>query len=147
MTTLESRTIEISYDEPALSLAETDVMSGQPGLGLRRVLKIRVIRGDAVATYEKDLGPSIAFMAGSFYLAGGVIVKINGEVTPLPEKIPLDQVHRIEALHTVGELMDIATIIRSEPAFVSRIEPSDLVDGYNRSVEMRQAEANRRRKL
>lgn len=147
MNTLESRTIEISYDEPALSLAETDVMSGQPGLGLRRVRKIRVIRSDAVATYEEDLGPSIAFIAGSFYLAGGVVVKKNGEVTPLPENIPHEQVHRIQALHTVGELMDIAAILRSESEFVLQIEPNDLIDGYNRIVELKQTEARRKRKL
>ena len=68
-------------------------------------------------------------------------------MTPLPEKISQEQVLRIEALHTVGELMDIAAILRSESEFVLQIEPNDLIDGYNRIVELKQTEARRKLKL
>ena len=135
MPTLESAAIAVSLDEPALSLAEVDVMSQVAGHGMRRVRRIRVVRNDRIAVFEQDLGPSRWFASDPVYLAGGVVVRTNGEATPLPELIPERDVHRIESLHTVGELLDMAEAFRCRPARSRQMEPQDLVAGYRRLVE------------
>lgn len=46
-------------DEPAWQVRESDLPV--PGLGLRRIQKLFVVRGDAMCEFRKDLGPSWAF--------------------------------------------------------------------------------------
>ena len=82
----------IRKDEPAWSLSEVNLQSGT---GWHRYQIIAVMRGQKPAEYKIDMGPVENFKAEQFCIPGGV--NDNG---------------RIEILHTVGELQDIADHFR-----------------------------------
>ena len=131
---LEAAAIAISYDEPALSLWEGNLQS--PGSrGWHRYQIIRVIRHDRPAEYREDLGLADSFVAEQFYVCGGTIRLINGEIVAVPVEIPYWAIDTIEIFHTVGELRDIADWHRMQPPFGAQVEPLGLVDGYENLVE------------
>lgn len=139
---LESENVQLSYDEPALSLWEGDlVVDGRPC----RMQKIRVIRGERIVEYRENLGPTWAFSAdGVFIPASGITYK-SGVQTIMPEIVELSEVKKVEAWHTVGELRDMADQWRMRPGESLQREPSDLIQGYETLVE--QSRRNMRDKL
>ena len=90
----------ISEDELCLGLFEMNEQAPDYS-GFRRYQIIFVMRNDKPAEFRIDLGPEKAFRRDQFRIPGGVIN---------------DQTHKIEILHTVGELREIAEWIREAPA-------------------------------
>lgn len=119
MSSLVLGTSAVSMDEPCYSLKE--IIAQSPGSrGFRRYQCIRVVRNDKIAEMRRDLGPARKFAIDEFVIPGGV-VDANG---------------RIEILHTVGELYDIAESLHS--SVYDRPEapkPADLVQGYYDSFD------------
>ena len=98
-------TTYVLMDEPCLSLSEINLQS--PGnKGFHRYRIIRVIReGDKVADYRKDLGKVKKFKGvDQFRIPGGVI----------------DDKGKIDIVHTVGELIDLANSVRGNQLFDKR---------------------------
>ena len=112
----------VRMDEPCMGLFELNQMS--PDFkGVRRYQIIRVLRGDRIAEWRKDLGPRTAFIAPEFRVPGGVIDEKTG---------------RFEILHTVGELKDIADFQRD--GIIRQPEPptpTDLVKGYHDQMDQK----------
>ena len=116
-------TAAVVMDEPCFSLKE--MLGPAPdSRSVRRWQTIRVIRyGDRLAEFRRDLGEASGFTAGEFIIPGGVIDEATG---------------RIEIEHTVGELIDIADLIRSDK--YERPEPPkgiDLVQSYQDGPDKR----------
>ena len=66
---------------------------------------MHVMRGDKPAEMRKDLGAAKSFKADQFRIPGGAMDETTGKFY-------------IE--HTVGELMDIADYLRTNPSFDKR---------------------------
>jgi len=110
----------ISLDEWCFGITEINLQS--PGYkGFHRYQIVNVIRADKLVEHRIDLGLAKNFTAQQFKIPGGVIDEATG---------------RMEILHTVGELMDIAIAMRNgvigkPPDF----EPSDLIGRYMNQLE------------
>jgi hypothetical protein len=128
MSKLVLGTNVVSFDEPCFSLKEI-IAPAPDSKSLRRYQVLKVIRhGDKLAEMRRDLGPARGFQATEFVIPGGVADPQTG---------------RVEILHTVGELVDIADLIRSD--VYERPEPpkgADLIQGYYDSPDKKR----RRRK-
>jgi hypothetical protein len=110
---LQEGTFTLLDDEPAFCL--TELAHNRPDFrGFHRYQIIYVPRGEKLSEHWRDLGPAGDFSAGPFRVPGGVI----------------DSTGRIEILHTVAELKEIADQLRIHPARVSEYEPTDLVGAY-----------------
>jgi len=116
---LESATITISLDEPAVSLSELNLQAPD-SKGWRRYQIIYVVRRDRIAEYREDLGLREAFIANEFRIPGGVYDEKTGA---------------IECLHTVGELRDIADWTRARKSWAAQIEPRNILKQYTDAVE------------
>lgn len=105
----------VTMDEPCFSLKEL-TQPAPDSKSVRRYQILRVIRqGDKLAEFRRDLGPASAFQADEFVIPGGVS----------------DARGRMEIVHTVGELMDIADLVRSDRYDrPERPAPSDLIRQY-----------------
>lgn len=121
-TTIVPVTTLVIMDEPCFMLVEENWQS--PGSrGFHRYQTVRVVRGDRLADYQTDLGLASRFRkAIQFRIPGGVLEPESG---------------RIRIFHTVGELRDIADMVRSGKVPPSEIEPSDLVTGYYDHMDQR----------
>lgn len=132
MSQLVLGTTVIQYDEPCLGLYEQDEQS--PGSrGWRRYQRLFVVRGDRPAEFRRDLGASDTFLVTD---PDGVQRRIPG--LSIPAGFVSPQSGRIEALHTVGELIDIAD--RHRGGFMTPPEPvvpGDLIGGYHDAQEER----------
>lgn len=111
MPTLESVALDVSFDEMAISLKELIEMAPDSS-GFRRYQTIRVVRNDRDATYTRDMGPVSEYSAYELVIPGGVRV---GD--------------KFEMLHTVGELIDIADLLRNQPK-EEWDGPSDMLGTY-----------------
>lgn len=113
----------VSLDEPCFSLKEI-VAPGPDSHSRHRYQCIKVIRqGDQLAEMRRDLGPAERFSCQEFVIPGGVADSVTG---------------RIEILHTVGELIDIAEVLHSDQ--YDRPPPpaaSNLVQGFFDQVDKR----------
>lgn len=122
MSSLLLGTNVVSLDEPCYSLKEL-LGPAVDSRGVRRWQAIKVVRGERVVECRRDLGPASAFTAGEFVIPGGVADERTG---------------RIEILHRVGELIDIADLLRSDayqPPEPPR--PRDLIQGYYDQADKR----------
>lgn len=90
----------ISEDEPCLGLFEMNEQAPDYS-GFRRYQIIYVVRHDRIAEFRIDLGAEKAFRRDQFNIPGGVINTKTG---------------KMDILHTVGELREIAEWIREKPA-------------------------------
>lgn len=112
---------EISQDEPAFNLSEVNLQV--PGKkGWRRYQIVTVVRGDKLADHMKDLGPRGSFKVEQFRILGGVVEEKTG---------------RIEILHTVGELTEIADHLRHNPLQHRHIVGGNLLERYAKYLEKR----------
>lgn len=115
MSDLILGTTVVKMDEPCFSVKEI-VQRAPDSRSVRRYQCIRVVRLDRIVEMRRDLGPAEQFTAGEFVIPGGVVDERTG---------------RIELLHRVGELVDIADLLRSP--FYERPDPPkgiDLIQGY-----------------
>lgn len=127
MGVLIAGTETVRLDEPCFGLAELNLQS--PGSkGWRRYQVLQVVRNDRIAEHRRDLGPAGLFVAPQFRIPGGVIDEATG---------------RIEILHTVGELVDIADYQRDGRFAQPEIVPRDLIAGYHDQLD-KNAKARRR---
>ena len=114
MTKLISATVDVHLDEPAFNLTEVNLQAPDNS-GWRRYQIIFVVRGERMAEYREDLGPKESFTADSFRIPGGVWDAST---------------RRMEVLHSVGELREIAEYVRLGPTVRPEIKPRDLVGEY-----------------
>ena len=110
-------TCAISPDEPCFNLSELNRYSPPPDQVLHRYQILIVVRGEMLAEYDIDLGAADQFTAAQFRLPGGISLG-----------------KRIEILHTVAELQEMADFLRSRP-FSLPFQPRDLVHEYREHVE------------
>jgi glycine/D-amino acid oxidase-like deaminating enzyme len=128
VSTLVAGVNAVNLDEKCMGLYELVQMA--PGSkGWRRYQVILVLRGDQVAEMRRDLGPAKSFKADEFRIPGGVYDETTG---------------RIDPLHTVGELYDIAEALRDGRFAKEKPEPTDLIQGYHDEQDKK---AKRRRKV
>lgn len=138
MSTLVAGTDLISLDEPAWSLREinrprpdskdvhryqfiTVIREGTQALSLKDKAGATQPRyfplglGFGLVELQRDLGPACHFKANEFVIPGGVA----------------DEGGRVELLHTVGELYDIAEALRlDERQHRPAPAPSDMAQAY-----------------
>ena len=110
MSKLISAAIEVHLDEPAFNLSEVNLQAPDNS-GWHRYQIISVVR---------DLGPKDTFTADSFRIPGGVWDS---------------NTRRIEVLHSVGELREIAEYVRLGPTVKPVIQNRDLVHDYNEHMD------------
>ncbi len=121
MSQLVVGTTVLSPDEPCFNLSEINLQAPD-SRGWRRYQVLLVVRGDRLAEFRSDLGPARRFTAQQFRIPGGVRDEVSG---------------RIEILHTVGELRDIADRLRAGLVRPPELAPTDLVAGYHETLEER----------
>ena len=119
MSKLISAAIEVHLDEPAFNLSEINLQAPDNS-GWRRYQIIYVVRGERMAEYREDLGPKDDFSADSFRIPGGVWDA---------------NTKRMEVLHSVGELREIAEYVRLGPTVKPQIEKRDLVSEYSEHMD------------
>mgnify|MGYP000005745595 FL=1 len=119
MTKLISAAIEVHLDEPAFNLVELNLQSPDNS-GWRRYQIISVVRGERLAEYREDLGAAKDFSADAFRIPGGVWDAST---------------RRMEVLHSVGELREVAEFVRLGPTVRPEIKPRDLVSEYHDHVD------------
>ena len=119
MSKLISAAIEAHLDEPAFNLSEVNIQAPDNS-GWRRYQIIYVVRGERMAEYREDLGPKDNFTADAFRIPGGVWDAST---------------KRMEVLHSVGELREIAEYVRLGPTVKPQIEKRDLVSEYNEHMD------------
>ena len=128
MGSLICATNMVRLDEPCFSLVEMNLQS--PGsAGWHRYQILHVVRHDRLSEYRVDLGPAASIKANQFRVPGGVIDEVSG---------------RIEILHTVGELMDIADYLREGDCAPPQYEPDNLVDLYHRHQDQKRVARRKR---
>lgn len=99
--TIRTPVLSVSMDEPAFNLSEVNLLTPETVRGStdwHRYQVILVMRGDKLAEFQRDLGPRGKFSVGEFRIPGG-LTHTNG---------------KIEIVHTVGELVDIADTLRMD---------------------------------
>ena len=119
MSKLVSAAIEVHLDEPAFNLVEMNLQAPDSS-GWRRYQIISVVRGQRLAEYREDLGAAKDFTADAFRIPGGVWEAAT---------------RRMEVLHSVGELREVAEAIRLGPTVRPEITPRDLVSEYHDHVD------------
>ena len=119
MSKLIGAAIEVHLDEPAFNLVELDLQAPDNS-GWRRYQIISVVRGERLAEYREDLGPAKDFSADAFRIPGGVWDAAT---------------RRMEVLHSVGELREVAEVVRLGPTVRPEIQPRDLVAEYHDHVD------------
>ena len=119
MNKLIGAAIEVHLDEPAFNLVEMNLQAPDSS-GWRRYQIISVVRGQRLAEYREDLGAAKDFTADAFRIPGGVWDAAT---------------RRMEVLHSVGELREVAEAIRLGPTVRPEITPRDLVSEYHDHVD------------
>ena len=114
MGKLIAAAIEVHLDEPAFNLTEINLQAPD-NKEWRRYQIISVLRGDKLAEYREDLGPRDNFTADAFRIPGGVWDAAT---------------RRIEVLHSVGELREIAEVVRLGPTVRPELPSRDFIGEY-----------------
>ena len=114
MGKLIAAAIEVHLDEPAFNLTEINLQAPD-NKEWRRYQIISVLRGDKLAEYREDLGPRDNFTADAFRIPGGVWDAAT---------------RRIEVLHSVGELREIAEAVRLGPTVRPELPSRDFIGEY-----------------
>jgi hypothetical protein len=115
MSKLIAAAIEIHLDEPAFNLTEVNLQAPD-SKGWRRYQIISVLRDDRLAEYREDLGPRDNFTSDAFRIPGGVWDAST---------------RRIEVVHSVGELREIAEIVRLGPTVRPDVPTRNLTGEYH----------------
>ena len=115
---LRPTTLVIKQDEPCFNLSELNQLSPPPNQKLHRYRVVLVIRDDRLAEYRHDLGPTENFTRPEFRIPGGV--SLGGG--------------KVEILHTVAELQEIADHLRNEPWSLP-FQPADLTQEYYNYID------------
>ncbi len=104
--TISLGTTYVLKDEPCYGLFELNFQS--PGnRGFHRYQITQVIRGDRIAEFRKDLGKAKKFKGvDQFRIPGGVKLSTG----------------RIQIVHKVGELLDIAEHLRNGKTLVDKLD-------------------------
>ena len=128
-TLLRLATPAISLDEPAFLLIEEHLQS--PGAkGFHRYQVITVVRNDELVEWHHDMGVATKFKnIDQFRIPGGV-------QDPQTKKLYIE--------HTVGELREIADMLRTRPQMSRQLPHTDLIAMYQIYMEQ-QAELARNR--
>lgn len=109
--------LSVNQDEPCLLLAELNLPTPD-NRGRHRYQIAVVVRNDRPAEFRTDMGPETP--EEEFRVVGCVETGTG----------------RIDVLHTVAELRDIADNLRERRSgWTRQIEPRDLVQGYHRYVD------------
>lgn len=111
------QTNEVWSDEPAAALIEFD-LARKDGKGYHRYQQIHVVRGERLAEFTYDLGPSGNFTANGFV--------ING--CGSKDADPRDW-------ETVDSIRDYADEIRSRGGFVRSVAPTVTQENWARYAE------------
>jgi|TARA_R110002020_G_scaffold420663_1_gene629813 hypothetical protein len=119
MSKLISAAIEVHLDEPAFNLVEMNLQAPDNS-GWHRYQIISVVRGQRLAEYREDLGAAKDFAADAFRIPGGVWDAST---------------RRMEVVHSVGELREVAEAVRLGPTVRPEITPRDLVSEYHDHVD------------
>jgi hypothetical protein len=101
-------TDKVNTDEPCISLKE--LVEPCPFGGRHRYQIIRVLRGEKIAEFRRDLGKAKKFKAGQFVIPG------CGD-----DNIPVER---------VGDLIEIADYIREQKPRHPETPMQDLLAGY-----------------
>lgn len=133
MTNVVLATEVIYPREPCFELAEVNEMLPIPGHGLRRMQRVRVVRGDKLWDWQRDMGPASAFKTEEFIFAGAVKVAEG----------------RYNVLETVERLQDAADSYRAkydrpEPR---KHPPMDFVAGLEETATRRREARTGRRQI
>ena len=115
MAQLVTGAVDVQRDEPAFALVEVNLQPPDSS-GWRRYQIIYVIRNDRLAEYREDLGPRANFTAEAFRIPGGVWDA---------------DTRRIEIVHSVAELKDIAENVRLGPIVAPEIQPRDIIGEHD----------------
>mgnify|MGYP001575673000 CR=1 FL=1 len=109
MSLLTLATPVISLDEPCFLLIEEHLQS--PGAkGLHRYNIVTVVRNDELVEWHHDMGSAKKFRdVDQFRIPGGV-------QDPRTKRLYIE--------HTVGELREIADILRSRPSIAKQLPPT-----------------------
>ena len=114
-------TLVVSNDEPCFNLSEVHLQSPDCR-GFRRYRILSVIRDDRVSEAWFDLGDARRFAAVPEFRIPGGLSEPNGSIT---------------VLHTVGELVDVATEFHVGKVRPPDIEPTDLITGYYEQLDQK----------
>ena len=115
MAQLVTGAVDVHRNEPAFALAEVNLQPPDSS-GWRRYQILYVIRNDKLAEYREDLGPRENFTAEAFRIPGGVWYS---------------DTRRLEIVHSVAELKDIAENVRLGPKVVPEIQPRDIIGEHD----------------
>ena len=115
MAQLVTGAVDVQRNEPDYALAEGNLQPPDSS-GWRRYQIIYVIRNDKLAEYREDLGPRENFTAEAFRIPGGVWDS---------------DTRRLEIVHSVAELKDIAENVRLGPKVVPEIQPRDIIGEHD----------------
>ena len=127
MDTLESVTVTVRLDEPAFSLREENRLS--PDFkSMRRYQVIRVVRGDRLVSWIRDLGEASEFDALQFAIPGGTVDEETGIGRHFDEGYA-------DKIHTVGKLMEMADKMREDKP--EETERPDWLRLYHEEKERR----------
>lgn len=109
---LHPATPVISLDEPCFMLVEEYRQS--PGSkGFHRYQIITVVRNDKLVDWLHDMGPARKFK--------------NIDQFRIPGGVRDERTKRLYIEHTVGELQDIANVLRTRPQMSASLPRTDLV--------------------
>lgn len=123
-------TSAVNGREPCFEMAEINRVLPKPGAGMRRMQFIRVVRGDKIWEFQRDLGPAAKYK-GDEILIPGYSRRAHGKYA---------------VVHTVEELLDIADAFRQEKAHQSETQPQDMKKLYEEDAMRRiDARVGRRR--
>lgn len=112
----------VSPDEMCFGLSEVNIVPGNGELGWRRVQKVFVNRGDRLAEHWVDMGPVSEWP--------------SAEAFGVPAWVADPRTRKIEPLHTVGELRDVADVLRARHS--EHPKPSDLMSQWVEELDERQ---------
>ena len=111
-------TLVIRQDEPCFNLSELNQLCEPPNQRLHRYQVLLVVRDDRLAEHRRDLGPAAGFTRPEFRVPGGV--SLGGG--------------KIEILHTVAELQEVADHLRHE-RWSLPFQPADLAQEYYEYID------------
>lgn len=119
MSNMILATDKVNEDEPCVSLKE--VIEPSPLGGRHRYQIIRVLRGQNIVEFRKDMGKAENFKHGAFIIPGA------GD-----DNVPV---------HKVGELVEIADRVRSEKPRQPQTQRPSLLAGYYYAQEAKRKRA------
>lgn len=128
----ELSSASLSEDAPCLGVLEENQQTGIDTLlggGWHRVQQIMMMKGDNPVVYDRDLGPSDAFVVSEFHIPGGSLHMKNGDIVVIPRnllEIDPNTISKVFIQHSLGELMEICDFHRAGGMVAPDYEPQPL---------------------